>query len=94
MRRLLNIVFVSAITGFGALIGLIGQPGAEADTPKTEHKNYTESVTGKDGEKAAFERFVDWVVARRGRYPGLHVGLRVRLFERAEHGSDGGDGDA
>jgi predicted RecB family nuclease len=29
--------------------------------------------TDRDGEKAAFERFVDWVVERRRRFPDLHV---------------------
>jgi uncharacterized protein len=34
-----------------------------------------EAVWGRDrdGEREAFERFVDWVVERRRRYPGMHV---------------------
>ena len=35
----------------------------------------------REGEKAAFERFVDWLVARRLRYPDLHV-YHYAAYER------------
>jgi len=43
-----------------------------------------EAVWGRDrdGERIAFERFVDWVVARRVRYPGLHV-YHYASYERS-----------
>nr|MBA3375217.1 TM0106 family RecB-like putative nuclease [Actinomycetota bacterium] len=37
--------------------------------------------TDRDGEKAAFERFVDWVVERRRRFPDLHV-YHYAAYER------------
>nr|MBA3381874.1 TM0106 family RecB-like putative nuclease [Actinomycetota bacterium] len=42
-----------------------------------------ESIWGTDrvGEKAAFERFVDWVVERRRRFPELHV-YHYAAYER------------
>ena len=47
----------------------------------------------RDDERAAFERFVDWVVARRRRFPGLHV-YHYASYERSaltrlagEHGT-------
>ncbi len=47
----------------------------------------------RDAERAAFERFVDWVVERRSRYPGLHV-YHYAEYERSaltrlmgEHGT-------
>ncbi len=47
----------------------------------------------RDGERAIFERFVDWVVERRRRYPGLHV-YHYASYERSalrrlmgEHGT-------
>ncbi len=47
----------------------------------------------RDGERRAFERFVDWVVERRRRYPGMHV-YHYAAYERTaltrlmgEHGT-------
>ena len=47
----------------------------------------------RDGERAAFEQFVDWVVARRKRFPGMHV-YHYASYERSaltrlmgEHGT-------
>jgi predicted RecB family nuclease len=47
----------------------------------------------RDGERAAFERFVDWIVARRAAYPGMHV-YHYASYERSaltrlmgEHGT-------
>jgi uncharacterized protein len=47
----------------------------------------------RDGERQAFERFVDWVVERRSRYPGAHV-YHYASYERStlrrlmgEHGT-------
>ena len=47
----------------------------------------------RDGERRAFERFVDWVVERRRRYPALHV-YHYAAYERTaltrlmgEHGT-------
>ena len=47
----------------------------------------------RDGEREAFERFVDWVVERRRRHPGLHV-YHYASYERSaltrlmgEHGT-------
>jgi uncharacterized protein len=54
-----------------------------------------EAVWGRDrdGERAAFEQFVDWVVARRVRFPGMHV-YHYAAYERSaltrlmgEHGT-------
>ena len=38
--------------------------------------------TDRDGERVAFERFVDWVVARRKRFPGMHV-YHYAAYERS-----------
>ena len=35
----------------------------------------------RDGERDVFERFVDWLVERRRRYPGLHV-YHYAAYER------------
>ena len=47
----------------------------------------------RDGERAVFERFVDWIVERRRRYPRLHV-YHYAAYERTaltrlmgEHGT-------
>ena len=47
----------------------------------------------RDGERVAFERFVDWVVERRRRFPGMHV-YHYAAYERSaltrlmgEHGT-------
>ena len=54
-----------------------------------------EAVWGRDrdGERIAFEQFVDWVVARRRRFPGMHV-YHYAAYERSaltrlmgEHGT-------
>ena len=49
--------------------------------------------TDRNGERRAFERFVDWVVERRRRYPGMHV-YHYAAYERTaltrlmgEHGT-------
>src|SRR5262245_9521133 len=49
--------------------------------------------TDRDGERAVFERFVDWIVERRRRYPGMHV-YHYAAYERTaltrlmgEHGT-------
>ncbi len=43
-----------------------------------------EAVWGRDrdGERIAFEQFVDWVVARRDRFPGMHV-YHYAAYERS-----------
>ena len=43
-----------------------------------------EAVWGRDrdGERVAFEQFVDWVVARRARFPGMHV-YHYAAYERS-----------
>jgi predicted RecB family nuclease len=43
-----------------------------------------EAVWGRDrdDERIAFEQFVDWVVARRARYPGMHV-YHYAAYERS-----------
>ena len=47
----------------------------------------------RDGERAAFEQFVDWIIERRKRYPGTHV-YHYAAYERSaltrlmgEHGT-------
>ncbi len=49
--------------------------------------------TDREGERAAFERFVDWCVERRARFPGMHV-YHYASYERSaltrlmgEHGT-------
>jgi uncharacterized protein len=39
----------------------------------------------RDGERAVFEEFVDWVVERRRRHPGLHV-YHYASYERTRSG--------
>ena len=43
----------------------------------------------RDGERVAFERFVDWVVERRRRHPGLHVYHYASYERSALHSADG-----
>jgi formylglycine-generating enzyme required for sulfatase activity len=57
MPRLLKFLALVTVIIGGTVLAIASRPVAEADTPapKGDHKNYTETISGKDDEKASFE---------------------------------------